>query len=96
MRELYVVYFESANYAGYGEHALVWASSVEEALADEQLAQHAEEFYYEQDGDQYLEEHGDDDGVVWAYIGSALPLKGSEFEQYVAKQPQLYPVVNQE
>lgn len=92
--ELYVVYFESANYCGYGEHCLVWADSEENAMYNDFVLQYAEEFYMEQDQEQYLEEHGDDDQVTWASIMSAEPLKGSEHEKYVAKQPDFYPIVN--
>ncbi len=96
-RELYVVYFESANYAGYGEYALVWATSEDEAKDNDDLAAYAEDFYREQDEEQLEEEHGEDfdlDGVVWASIQSAVPLKGSEFEEHVANQPEFYPILN--
>lgn len=96
-RELYVVYFESANYAGYGEHALVWASSEQEALCDDRLVEYAEEFYRDQDEQQFEEEHAegfDLDEVAWSSVISAVQLKDSEFEEYVAKQPELYPIVN--
>jgi len=94
-KELYVVYFESANYAGYGEHCLVWAEDVESALADEHLSEHTETFYREQDEEEYIDEYGEDDsGVMWASIMTAVPLKGSEFEKWVSEAPDLYPTVN--
>lgn len=76
--ELYVVYFESANYAGYGEHCLVWADSVEDAMGNSDVSAYA----------------NDEEADVWASILSAVPLKGSEFEEFVAKQPEVYPIVN--
>lgn len=95
MKELYVVYFESANYAGYGEHCLVWAESEEDARYNDQVIQYAEEFYQEQDYDQQLEEGEDSEGEgPWASIEWVKPLHGSEYEQYVAEQPDLYPIVN--
>lgn len=92
--ELYVVYFESANYAGYGEHCLVWANSVEEAMENEDVASYAEDFYYDQDCTQYYEEHEDEEPGNWASIMSAVPLKDSEFEEFVSNQPEFYPIVN--
>lgn len=93
-RELYVVYFESANYAGYGEHCMVWAADEDDAMSNDKLYEYAEDFYRDQDESQYLEEYGEDDGVIWASILSAEPLAGSEFEEFVAKQPELYPILN--
>lgn len=94
MKKLYVVYFESANYAGYGEHCLVWANSEDDARYNEQVFAFAEEFYYEQDSNQYHEDNDGEDPDSWSYIGSVTLLDGSEFEEYVAKQPNLYPIVN--
>lgn len=91
----YVVYFESANYAGYGEHVLVWANSEEEAMSNDALIEYAEEFYREQDEAQYIEENGEDvDGVQWASIMSAEKLKGSRFEEFVGRNPEQYPEMN--
>lgn len=63
---LYLVYFESANYAGYGEHVLVWAT--DELDAEIVIGDYAEEFYYEQDGAQLEEDENDTD--VYASICS--------------------------
>ena len=60
----YLVYWESANYAGYGEHWVVEAENEDEA--QEITGERAEDFFYEQDSEQYLEENGEDDGVMWA------------------------------
>lgn len=54
----YLVYFESANYAGYGEHRIVWAE--DEDGAHDQALTLAEEYYYDEDADQILLDFGDD------------------------------------
>ena len=91
----YVVYFESANYAGYGEHVLVWANSEEDAMSNDALIEYAEEFYREQDEAQYIEENGEDtDGVAWASINSAELLETSDLAKYVKLQPEQYPEMN--
>lgn len=92
-KQLYVVYFESANYAGYGEHARVWATSEEEAK--EAVSDYAEEYYYDQDGDQ-LEEDDIEDGP-YANVMSAVLQAGSEFEEFIADPQQaehFYPIIN--
>ena len=92
-KQLYVVYFESANYAGYGEHCMVWATDEDDALSNDAVSEFAEDFYREQDESQWYEEN-DYECDVWASIQSATKLTGSEFEEFVAKQPELYPIVN--
>lgn len=61
---LYILYYESANYCGYGQHAVVRADNETEAqlLADGPM----EDYFCDQDQDQYIEEHGDDEYVIWA------------------------------
>lgn len=58
--KLYLVYFESANYAGYGEHILVEAES--EDAAREAVDPYANEFYYAEDAQQLEEEEIDCEG----------------------------------
>ena len=55
---LYLVYAESANYCGYGQHFVVRAYSKEEAeqAADDSI----QEYFYEQDVDHLQEEYGED------------------------------------
>lgn len=93
-RELYVVCFESANYAGAGDTCMAWATSEKEAMGA--AAQFAEEFYYEEDQDQYIEENGEDDGVMYANVTSAVLLKGSQYEEYQKdpSQASFYQLVN--
>lgn len=69
---LYILYYESANYCGYGQHAVVRANNETEAelLADGPM----EDYFYEQDQDQYLEDYGDDEGVTWANMRSCEEL----------------------
>lgn len=63
--QIYLVYFESANYAGYGHRCVVKAQSEDEA---EYLAKgHAEDVYYDEDSDQWYDEN-EDDPCEWAAI----------------------------
>jgi hypothetical protein len=93
-KELYVVCFESMNYCGAGETCLAWG--VDEEDAKEAAAEHAEDFYREQDEEQYIEENGEDGGVMWATVTSAVLLKGSEYEQWAfdPSQASFYQLVN--
>lgn len=94
MKELWVVEFESAHYAGASEHCLAWAEN--EDNAKDAAADWAEEFYYEQDQKQFLEENDSDDGESYANVVSAQLLVGSDFEKYVndPSQASFYPIVN--
>jgi hypothetical protein len=66
---LYIVYAESANYCGYGQHFVVEAN--DEVEAQDFTEEAAEEYFCEQDRDQ-LEEDGwyDLDGMIFADIKS--------------------------
>lgn len=95
--ELWVVYFESANYAGYGEYCVVWAS--DEIDAGDKASEYAEEFYREQDSDQLEEEGHDLDGMTYAAIIKVYPLasdKASDIRKYMndPKQKHFFPIVN--
>jgi len=60
---LYLIYAESAYYAGYGQHFVVKAESEDEArdLAENDV----NDYFYEQDYDQLLEDgHLDEDDVL--------------------------------
>lgn len=83
-KELYVVYFESANYACAGEYVLVWATDEEDAMSNDALIEYAEDYYRCQDEAQYMDENDDEepDGVVWASIQSAELLIGSDHEEF--------------
>lgn len=90
-----MVYFESANYAGYGEHCLVWASSEDEARSE--ASDYAEEFYYEQDEAKFLEEHECENTDMWATIIYTAPLaKFPNVQEYIKHpiQSTFYPIVN--
>lgn len=103
-KELWVVYFESANYCGYGEHCLVWATSEKDAKYA--ASSYAEEQCMQQDSDQYKEEYGDNEddedclqGVLWANVQTAFALSSEEGEDvrgYLLDdtQKQFYPIVN--
>ena len=99
-KELYVVEFSSANYAGAPEHCRVWAESEEDAM--DAASQYANEYYYEQDAEQWYEENGDDedegDGPGgWATVDRAFLQAGSAFEKYIDDPEQaeaFFPIVN--
>lgn len=63
---LWLVYFESANYAGYGEHRIVEAHSEDEAR--DIITPIAEDLYREEDGDQLKEDGYDIDDCTFASI----------------------------
>ena len=85
-QRLWVVEFESMNYCGAASHCLVWA--VDEDDAKMSSEEYAENYYFEEDGDQYLEDNEDDEGVIWSTTTSAVLLEGSEFAEYVEDQSQ--------
>jgi hypothetical protein len=95
---LWVVYFESANYCGAGEYCLVWATTEDDA--NEAATCYAENYFYEQDIDQYLEENdGEGDGVMYASLIQAYELSSDEAEdirRYLLDETQkgFYPIVN--
>ena len=97
-KELYVVEFSSANYAGAPEHCRVWAESEEDAL--DAATSHAEDYYMEQDQDQWEEENDEfrEEGPgAWATMDRAVLQVGSEFEEYIADAVQaetFFPIVN--
>lgn len=97
-KELWVIDFESANYAGAGEYCLVWASSKEEAEIES--CEYTENFYYEQDSEQYKDEYGDDDeGVCWSFLNDVYPLaseKADDIRDYIKVESQrvFYPIIN--
>jgi hypothetical protein len=63
---LYIVYCESANYAGYGQHFVVEAES--ETEAEMLVEPAAEDYFREQDEDQLVEEGLDLDGMSYSTI----------------------------
>jgi hypothetical protein len=98
MLELYIVTFSSANYAGAPEYCSVWADSVSSAENNLNVLEYAENFYYEQDSEQYIDDNGED-AECYSVIKEAVALAGSEFEEYYANKDQrdsFYPCVNKE
>ena len=65
---LYLVYCESANYGGYGQHFVVIADN--EALAEQLAEQAAEDYFYEQDCEQLEQEGHDFEGMSFAVVVS--------------------------
>lgn len=96
-KQLYCVYFESANYAGYGDYCLVMAESESDAMDNPDVLSYAEDTCREQNEDQYIEEHGEDEAEdnVWASIISAELVEGSDVERYIAdlSQASFYPII---
>ena len=68
---LYIVYAESANYCGYGQHFVVEAD--DEVEAEDSVAEASEEYFCEQDRDQLEEEDHDLEGMTFATIISVEP-----------------------
>jgi hypothetical protein len=96
---LYVVEFESANYAGAPSHCLVWAFNEEDAR--DAAFEYTDGYYYEQDHEQFYEEYHDGeeicDDTMWATIVSVELLEGSEYAKYVEdseQQRNFYEVAN--
>lgn len=96
--QLWVVYFESSNYCGYGERCMVWA--LDEEDASNKATDYAEDFYCVQDEEQYIEEHGEDtNDVVWAEIKTVDALDSDEcadIQKWLLDDTQrgFYPIVN--
>lgn len=94
---LWLVYFESANYAGYGSNVVVEASSAE--AAEEAAQAYADAHYYEEDREQYIEENGegsDEDDVMWASIVRVEKFDESHDEWKYFKAPsqkEFYPTI---
>lgn len=68
---LYIVYCESANYAGYGQHFVVEAEN--EADAEELALDVCEDYFREQDESQLEEEEHDLDGMMYSSITTTEP-----------------------
>lgn len=99
MRELYVIEFESANYAGAHETCMVWATSEDDAQTQFELSGWGEDYYREQDYDQYVDENGSDEDVAcWSTFNRAVRVAGSRYEQFVndPSQASFYQIVNEE
>lgn len=95
-KEIYIVTFSSANYAGAPEHCAVMATSEEDAMSNNDVLEWAETYYREQDEDQYQDENDGEEAEGYACIDSAVALVGSEFEEYYANDRQreaFYPMV---
>lgn len=96
-KQLYCVYFESANYAGHGDYCLVMAESESDAMDNTDVLSYAEDMCREQHEDQYTEEYGEDEAEnnLWASIISAELVEGSDVEQYIAdpSQANFYPMI---
>lgn len=68
---LYIIYAESANYCGYGQHFVVEADN--EAQAEELAYGEIEDYFREQDESQLEEEGYGLDGIVFGNIETTEP-----------------------
>jgi hypothetical protein len=68
---LYIIYAESANYCGYGQHFVVEADS--ETQAEELALDATEDYFREQDESQLEEEEHDLDGMMYSSIMTTEP-----------------------
>lgn len=95
----YLVYTESANYAGAGEWFITKAADIDEA--EMKVSGAAEEYWMEQDQDQYLDEYGDEDGVdystiqrIYEFSAESLKYQGEENWVNILSHPSLGNSVN--
>ena len=94
---LWLVYFESANYCGYGEHVVVEASSAE--AAEDAAQAYADAHYQEEDFEQYADEHGEYEAHElgsWATILTVVEFNEAHpsWEFYInPTQKQFYPTI---
>jgi hypothetical protein len=86
-KDLYVVYFESANYPGNGSLCLVWALNEDDAFDHDSVMAYSEDFYRDKDSSKIL---GNLDEVIWAKVVTTNLVKGSRMEKLTF----LYPIVN--
>jgi len=68
---LYIIYCESANYCGYGQHFVVEADN--EVEAEDLAEDYIEEYFREQDEAQLEEEGYDLDGMMFGNIQTTEP-----------------------
>jgi hypothetical protein len=68
---LYIIYCESANYCGYGQHFVVEADN--ETQAEELALDATEDYFREQDESQLEEEGFDLDGMMYSSIMTTEP-----------------------
>jgi hypothetical protein len=68
---LYIIYAESANYCGYGQHFVVEADN--ETQAEELVLDVSEVYFCEQDESQLDDEGHDLDGMVYSNIITVEP-----------------------
>jgi hypothetical protein len=68
---LYIIYAESANYAGYGQYFVVEAD--DEVEAEDRVLDACEDYFREQDESQLEEEEHDLDGMMYSSIQTIEP-----------------------
>lgn len=91
-KKLWVIDYESANYAGAGEYVTVWA--VDEDEACDLASHHMENYYYEQDSDQYYDENGETDDITWSHVTRVELMETSPHKEFWEKDKTYYPCVN--
>lgn len=97
MKQLYIIYFESANYCGYGEHVVVWASDEQEA--EKKAESYMDDIMYEQDYEEYLKENDGEEADIW-YVVKTVELLVDSGSYKFYKDPEqraaFYPCLNPE
>ena len=88
---LFIVYAESANYCGYGQHFVVEAET--EAHAEDLAEEYIEEYFREQDEAQLEEEGHDIDGMMFGNIQTTEPFD-EVHDSWKYSQEQFYIKVN--
>ena len=82
---LYIVYAESANYCGYGQHFVVEAQDEEDAR--ELTLDVSEDYFREQDESQLEEEGYDLDGMTYSNIQTVEPFDAEHDSWKYYKDP---------
>jgi len=67
---LWLIYAESAHYCGHGQHFVVKAGSAE--IAEDFAEGCMNDYFYEQDGDQLIEDDIDCDGCYYTVCSTEL------------------------
>ena len=92
---LWVVEFMSYNYTSNSEYCIVWADS--EYNAHVASAQYTEDFFFDKDYEQFLEDTGNlDCDIMWATTVEVTRLSSEQNEDILANilDTKRYPIIN--
>lgn len=91
---LYIVYAESAHYAGYGQHWVVEAE--DESEAEDLVQPEADDYFFDQDSEQLVDDGLDEEGIFASIIRvEKFGPEHESWEYYLdPKQAEFYIKVN--